>query len=146
MGFQLIHWPDELCRLLAAEGFRVVRFDNRDAAARRTCPDTHTLEDMGDDAAGLLGALGIERAHVVGASLAGWCPSSWRSGIPTGWWNPRDPTAADTRTRRSIASFSVRGRPGEGVSEHRQPRAARSSATGRRHDRREGEDPRRWVR
>ena len=42
LGFQLIHWPENFCRQLAAEGFRVVRFDNRDAAARRTCRDADT--------------------------------------------------------------------------------------------------------
>lgn len=72
MGPQLIHWPDELCRLLAVEGFHVVRFDNRDAGRSthlqgRPC----TLEDVADDTVGLLAALGIAHAHVVGASLGG---------------------------------------------------------------------------
>ena len=34
LGLQLVHWPDALCRLLAGEGFRVIRFDNRERAAR----------------------------------------------------------------------------------------------------------------
>jgi pimeloyl-ACP methyl ester carboxylesterase len=72
MGFQLIHWPEDFCRQLAAEGFRVVRFDNRDAGASTHLPGRrYTLEDMAGDAAGLLGALGVESAHVVGASLGG---------------------------------------------------------------------------
>ena len=72
LGFQLIHWPEEFCRSLAREGFHVVRFDNRDAGCSTHLPDRHyTLEDMADDAAGLLDALGVGSAHVVGASLGG---------------------------------------------------------------------------
>jgi pimeloyl-ACP methyl ester carboxylesterase len=70
LGFQLIHWPADFCRQLAAEGFRVVRFDNRDAGRSTHLPGQHyTLEDMADDAVGLLDALGLESAHVAGASL-----------------------------------------------------------------------------
>jgi pimeloyl-ACP methyl ester carboxylesterase len=72
MGFQLIHWPDELCRLLAAEGLHVVRFDNRDAGCSTHLQGArYTLEDMADDTVGLLEALGIAHAHVMGASLGG---------------------------------------------------------------------------
>ncbi len=72
LGFQLIHWPEEFCRQLAAEGFRVVRFDNRDAGRSTHLPGRrYTMEDMADDAVGLLDALGVESAHVVGASLGG---------------------------------------------------------------------------
>jgi pimeloyl-ACP methyl ester carboxylesterase len=72
LGFQLIHWPEHFCRQLAAEGFRVVRFDNRDAGRSTHLPGrSYTLEDMADDAVGLLDALGIGSAHVVGASLGG---------------------------------------------------------------------------
>ena len=72
LGFQLVHWPDELCRRLAAEGFHVVRFDNRDAGCSTHLPGgRYALEDMADDAVGLLDALEVESAHVVGASLGG---------------------------------------------------------------------------
>ncbi len=72
LGFQLIHWPEDFCRQLAAEGFRVVRFDNRDAGRSTHLPGRrYTLEDMADDAVGLLDALGVESAHVAGASLGG---------------------------------------------------------------------------
>jgi pimeloyl-ACP methyl ester carboxylesterase len=72
LGFQLIHWPEEFCRQLAAVGFRVVRFDNRDAGRSTHLPGRrYTLEDMADDAVGLLDALGVDSAHVVGASLGG---------------------------------------------------------------------------
>ena len=94
MGFaaQLIFWPDPLCEGLAAKGFRVVRFDNRDIGnsthfAGQSAPDPrallaevtagrrpdvpYTLDDMADDALGLMDALGTKRAHVVGASMGG---------------------------------------------------------------------------
>ena len=94
MGFgaQLIFWPEPLCEGLAAKGFRVVRFDNRDIGksthlAGLPAPDArmvlaevvaggqpevpYTLDDMAQDAVGLMDALGVERAHLVGASMGG---------------------------------------------------------------------------
>jgi pimeloyl-ACP methyl ester carboxylesterase len=72
LGFQLVHWPDAFCRDLAARGLYVVRFDNRDAGRSTHLPGRrYGLEDMAGDTVGLLDALGIDRAHVVGASLGG---------------------------------------------------------------------------
>jgi pimeloyl-ACP methyl ester carboxylesterase len=94
MGFgaQLIFWPDSLCEGLAAKRFRVVRFDNRDIGKSthlvgQTAPDPralfvevmagrhphvpYTLDDMANDAVGLMDALGVDRAHIVGASMGG---------------------------------------------------------------------------
>jgi len=88
LGRQLIGWDDGFCALLVAAGLRVLRFDNRDAgrstsfgdrvhldldAARRGARDQvpYALEDMADDTAGLLDALGIADAHVVGTSMGG---------------------------------------------------------------------------
>jgi pimeloyl-ACP methyl ester carboxylesterase len=87
LGQQLISWPTELCETLAAEGMRVIRFDNRDAgrsthvAARppsflatvrgRVPSDAYHLADLARDTVGLLDALGIDRAHLVGASMGG---------------------------------------------------------------------------
>jgi pimeloyl-ACP methyl ester carboxylesterase len=72
LGSQMIVWPDELCRLLAAQGFRVIRYDNRDVGLS-TKPDAfYSLDDMADDAAGLLDALDLPDAHVVGASMGGY--------------------------------------------------------------------------
>ena len=85
IGAQMIGWPDDFCRALAI-GRHVVRFDNRDAgesqwlegqvdleacAAGDTSSAVYTLEDMADDTIGLLDALGIRAAHVVGASMGG---------------------------------------------------------------------------
>jgi pimeloyl-ACP methyl ester carboxylesterase len=88
LGTQMIAWPVGFCELLAAHGFRVIRYDNRDAGRsthlRDLRPPTtsqllrrdpaaahYSLGDMADDGIGLLDALGIERAHVVGASMGG---------------------------------------------------------------------------
>src|SRR3954454_2867827 len=72
LGMQLVHWPEDLCRRLAGEGYRVVRFDNRDAGRSTHLPGRrYTVADMADDAVGLLDALGVDSAHVVGASLGG---------------------------------------------------------------------------
>jgi pimeloyl-ACP methyl ester carboxylesterase len=94
MGFtaQLIAWEEGFCRALADRGFHVIRFDNRDCglstkldgvaidmgallAARAgsgPMPEVpYTLTDMSDDGFGLLSALGIDKAHIVGASMGG---------------------------------------------------------------------------
>ncbi|MFI5121631.1 MAG: alpha/beta fold hydrolase [Vicinamibacteria bacterium] len=86
LGAQMIFWPEELCEKLARAGNFVIRFDNRDAGRStvldRSPPDVrrvaageleapYLLQHMADDAVGLLDQLGIERAHIVGASLGG---------------------------------------------------------------------------
>ena len=72
LGFQLVHWPDRFCRTLVEYGFHVVRFDNRDAGRSTHLPGvTYTLEDMADDAVGLLDHLEVDSAHLVGASMGG---------------------------------------------------------------------------
>ncbi|EGB16563.1 alpha/beta hydrolase fold protein [Pseudodesulfovibrio mercurii] len=87
-GSQMIYWEAGFCEMLAGRGYHVIRFDNRDIGLSTTfdeagVPDmaavmagepvtpAYTLEDMADDAAGLLDALGIDRAHVCGASVGG---------------------------------------------------------------------------
>ena len=87
LGTQLIHWHPGFCNLLGERGFRVIRFDNRDAGhstqARGPAPATvpmlfglrrgraYHLDDMADDAVGLLDALEIEIAHLTGVSMGG---------------------------------------------------------------------------
>lgn len=92
LGGQLIHWPDEVVESLCQQGFRVVRFDNRDVGLsswRDEAPAVsltyellryrlglaveapYGLRDMARDALGLMDALGIRRFHVLGASMGG---------------------------------------------------------------------------
>jgi len=92
LGAQMTLWPMELVEALVARGFRVIRYDNRDiglshkfesAKAPRIVPllllsrfglkprVPYTLVDMADDGIGLMDALGIGKAHIVGASMGG---------------------------------------------------------------------------
>lgn len=73
LGTQLISWDEEFCELLAARGFRVIRYDNRDAGLSTQMDDAepYTLDDMALDGVGLLDALEIPAAHIVGASMGG---------------------------------------------------------------------------
>jgi pimeloyl-ACP methyl ester carboxylesterase len=85
LGAQMIGWHSDFCEALAV-GRYVIRFDNRDVGeshwleeavdlgavmAGDTSSAPYTLEDMADDSVGLLDALGIHSAHVVGASMGG---------------------------------------------------------------------------
>jgi pimeloyl-ACP methyl ester carboxylesterase len=87
LATQMIAWHEDFCAELAERGFYVVRFDNRDIGRsthfdfrppsvaqmvrRRFDPEQYTLSDMAEDAVGLLDALDISPAHVVGASMGG---------------------------------------------------------------------------
>lgn len=92
LGAQLTAWAEEFCESLAAHGRHVVRFDNRDVGLSTKCEDggtpdmaaifaarqkgetvtaAYTIDDMADDAAGLLSSLGHPAVHIVGASMGG---------------------------------------------------------------------------
>jgi pimeloyl-ACP methyl ester carboxylesterase len=89
---QLVRWPIEFCELLVAKGFRVIRFDNRDIGLsdkmdgvrapslfrlmlkhylRIPVDAPYSLDDMAADTVGILDALNIQQAHIVGMSMGG---------------------------------------------------------------------------
>jgi pimeloyl-ACP methyl ester carboxylesterase len=93
LGAQLLLWRTDFCEKLVNQGLRVIRYDNRDVGLSTKLkgvhtnapliprmvrsffgvksPAAYTLEDMADDAAAVLDHLGIEQAHIVGASMGG---------------------------------------------------------------------------
>lgn len=71
LGAQMLSWDEEFCRLLAGRGFYVIRFDNRDVGLSTWMGGGYALDDMAADAVGLLDALSIRAAHIVGASMGG---------------------------------------------------------------------------
>lgn len=119
LSAQMIAWDDEFVDLLAGHGLRVIRFDNRDigrstwlddagvpdlagALASGRIPDpAYSLADMAADAAGLLDALGIDRAHIVGASMGGMIAQIFALEYPQ-------------RTRTLTSIFSTTGNPAVG--------------------------------
>ena len=72
LGSQSLNYAVEWCQLFCDEGFRVVRFDNRDVGLS-TKPEgsVYTLADMADDAIAVLDAVGADKAHVMGCSMGG---------------------------------------------------------------------------
>jgi len=92
LGAQMTRWPEGFCDQLAARGFRVIRFDNRDIGLSQKMdeaglpdmaaiftaftmgqqpPAAYTLTEMAADAAGLMDALDLTNVHVIGASMGG---------------------------------------------------------------------------
>jgi pimeloyl-ACP methyl ester carboxylesterase len=87
LGTQMVAWREDFCRMLVDRGFFVIRYDNRDSGkstsmegrpittrelvTKRVKSPPYTLAEMADDAIVLLDHLGIQRAHIVGASMGG---------------------------------------------------------------------------
>lgn len=74
LNSQLIYWPQPLVDALVGAGYRVIRFDNRDSGRTQWLanpPLAYNLANMAKDATRLLDHLGIDKAHVVGASMGG---------------------------------------------------------------------------
>ncbi|MGD0746587.1 MAG: alpha/beta hydrolase [Acidimicrobiales bacterium] len=72
LGSQCINYAEEWCRLFCDQGFRVVRFDNRDVGLSTKLEGVdYSLADMADDAVAVLDAVGEDRAHVMGCSMGG---------------------------------------------------------------------------
>jgi pimeloyl-ACP methyl ester carboxylesterase len=155
LGVQMIGWHEDFCAGLVERGFFVVRYDNRDAGrstrleravsltpfellTRHPRRVAYTLADMAGDAAGLLDALEIGAAHVVGASMGGMIAQtlaarhpgrtlslaslmantgSLRSGQPSPrvwpfFLGPRPPTGRQTYVEGGVRLFGVIGSPG----------------------------------
>lgn len=158
LGAQLIHWPEDLCARFIDAGFQLIRFDNRDVGkssrfdhagrvnfwrmfrrglAGLPVETPYTLSHMADDAAGLLEALGIDRAHVLGASLGGMIaqtlairhpsrvltmtsimstPGGRRFGLPKPWALkailPKPPKTRDEAGETMVRLFRTIGSPG----------------------------------
>ncbi len=125
LGTQMIRWRSSFCRFLAKQGYRVIRFDNRDTGqsadfAHLGSPDfsslmpqlmagnrpdvPYTLAEMANDTIGLLDALSIGQAHIVGRSMGGMIAQILASEHParvlsltsimSGTGNPAMPSAA----------------------------------------------------
>ena len=72
LGSQCINYEVPWCERFVAEGFRVVRFDNRDVGlSSKVAGEPYALADMALDAVAVLDALDVERAHVMGLSMGG---------------------------------------------------------------------------
>jgi pimeloyl-ACP methyl ester carboxylesterase len=161
LATQMLAWDEGLCGMLVERGFRVVRFDNRDIGrstkitaagvpsridmmAGRHATAPYFLRDMAADTIGLMDHLGIESAHIVGASMGGMIvqslaiehPERVRSmvsimsttgsrwtGLPS--WKAmgallgRPPKDREAAVERSIKTFSVIGSPGYPLDEER---------------------------
>ena len=118
LGVQMTLWDPAFCQLIADAGYYVIRFDNRDIGLSTWFDDAGTSElddllggtavaqyslaDMAADAAGLLDALGIESAHIVGASMGGMIAQTFAIDFPE-----------KTRTLTSIMSTTGDGAVGQ---------------------------------
>ena len=126
LATQLLGWDERFCMQLADNGFRVIRFDNRDIGRSRPSsttpvfrtlwpywprqgggPRAYTLEDMADDTAGSSTRSGSTRAHVVGASMGGMIAQPRLRPSP-----PRPKPASIMSTTTAERGMRVGGRAG----------------------------------
>jgi pimeloyl-ACP methyl ester carboxylesterase len=161
LATQMIAWPEGLCELLADRGFRVIRFDNRDSGRStkiesagvpgrvdmmigRRSSAPYLLRDMAADTTGLMDHLGIQSAHVVGASMGGMIVQtlaienpervrtmvSIMSNTGSRWTGMpsrramavllgRPPHGREAAIERAVKTFSVIGSPGYPFEEER---------------------------
>jgi pimeloyl-ACP methyl ester carboxylesterase len=103
LSVQMIMWHEDFCEMLASRGFRVIRFDNRDVGLSTHMTNLakpnivleymkfmmqmkvnapYTLDDMAADTAGLIDALNLGRAHLVGASMGGMIAQNLAATLP----------------------------------------------------------------
>lgn len=161
LATQMLGWEEGFCALLAERGFRVVRFDNRDIGRSTKLVDAgvpsrfdmlsgrrstaaYLLGDMARDTTGLMDHLGIESAHLVGASMGGMIAQtvaiehprrvrslvsimsttgSRRTGLPTvkafGALMAKAPRSREEAVARAVRTFRVIGSPGFPFEEER---------------------------
>ncbi len=130
LGAQLLSWPEGFCDALVARGLQVIRFDNRDVGRSTHLdaapkPDlkavmggdrssvSYTLSDMARDAVGLLDAIGLASAHLVGASMGAGIgqtmaiehPARVRS-LTSMMWTTGDPAVGQPRPEVLRAIFT----------------------------------------
>jgi pimeloyl-ACP methyl ester carboxylesterase len=121
-GTQMHGWPDDFCAQLAARGFHVVRFDNRDVGESTHFHDapepdlpaviagdastaSYTLSDMAADTVGLLDVLGVRAAHLVGASLGGFVAQTLAiERAARAWERDHDPLGIARQAVAAVAS------------------------------------------
>ena len=133
LGGQLVAWPMDWVNLLVEQGFRVIRYDNRDVGlstktagrvpgfgrmlasvvSRRFAKPAYLLSDMADDAAALLDCLEIDRAHVVGVSMGGMIAQSLAIQHP-------DKVSSLTSIMSNTGRPQIRTRPSQAAHEGQQ--------------------------
>jgi len=120
----MIRWEVDFCQQLVAGGRYVIRFDNRDVGRSTVYPPRdppYTLEDLADDAVGILDAFGIAQAHLVGASSGGMIAQLVAIRHPA---RVRTLTLCSSSPEVPAAAHAVKGTEGSGTGSELPPPAA----------------------